>query len=59
MLSLPLLLMAVLALGTYWMVRTAPPAAVPEMDKPIRHDPDYYMQDFSVKTYDVEGRMRT
>ena len=59
MLSLPLMLMAVLALGTYWMVRTAPPVAAPEMDKPLRHDPDYYMQSFSVKTYDVEGRMRT
>lgn len=59
MLSLPLMLMAVLALGTYWLVQTAPLPVSPEKTKPIRHDPDYYMQDFSVKTYDVEGRMRT
>lgn len=59
MLSLPLMLMGVLALGTYWMVRTAPPPAIPEVEKPVRHEPDYTMQDFSVKTYDATGHMRS
>ena len=59
MLSLPLILMALLALGTYWMVRTEPPMVVTDATKPVRHDPDYTMQGFMVKTYDPTGRMRS
>lgn len=58
-LYLPLLCMAVLALGTYWMVRTTPPAEAPSAPKAQRHDPDYFMQGFSVKTFDAAGRIRS
>ena len=59
MLSLPLLAMAVLALGTYWMVRSTPVPVVVEPVKPVVHNPDYYMYAFSVKSYDTTGRLRT
>ncbi len=58
MLYLPLMLMTALAIGTYWMVRTNPLIQEPEEAKPIRHEPDYMMQGFSVKTFDTTGRMR-
>lgn len=56
---LPVILMAVLALGTYWLVRSAPIFAPPEADKPARHEPDYFMHRFSVKTFDGAGRLKS
>ncbi|KQP21631.1 LPS export ABC transporter periplasmic protein LptC [Pseudorhodoferax sp. Leaf267] len=56
---LPVLLMALLALGTYWLVRNAPTMVTPHSERPVDHDPDYFMRDFSVKTFDASGRLKT
>lgn len=56
---LPVILMGVLALGTYWLVRSAPIFSPPEADKPARHEPDYFMHRFSVKTFDAAGRLKS
>ena len=58
-LYLPVILMGVLALGTYWLVRSAPVflAALPE--RAVTHDPDYFMKKFSVKTFDATGRLKS
>ena len=37
---LPVLLMGLLALGTWWLVRNAPPVSLPRVDKVERHEPD-------------------
>ncbi len=58
-LYLPIVLMGLLALGTYWLVRSTPqllpslPALAP------RHEPDYLMHNFSVKTFDDGGRLKS
>jgi lipopolysaccharide export system protein LptC len=56
---LPIILMGVLALGTYWLVRSTPvfEAAAPE--QPARHEPDYFMQKFAIKTFDARGRLKS
>ena len=59
MLYLPLLMMAVLALTTYWLVHSAPKVAEPSMQRALTHDPDYFMNGFSVRTFDVNGRVRS
>ncbi len=59
MLYFPLVSMGVLALGTYWLVRSTPPATGPVMQRPARHEPDYFMENFSVRTFDATGRIRT
>lgn len=59
LLYLPLACMAVLALGTYWMVRSEPPAAQPGAPRAQSHQPDYFMDGFAVKTFDAAGRMRS
>ncbi len=59
LLYFPLVSMGLLALGTYWLVRSTPPASVPVAAKPVSHEPDYFMQDFSVRTFDAQGRVRT
>jgi lipopolysaccharide export system protein LptC len=56
---LPVALMALLALGTYWLVRNAPSMITPEAARPAQHDPDYFMQDFSVKTFDAAGKLKS
>lgn len=59
LLYFPLVSMGLLALGTYWLVRSTPPAGGPVVPKPVSHEPDYFMQDFSVRTFDAQGRVRT
>lgn len=56
---LPLILMALLALGTYWLVRNAPMMGLPEIAQPLRHEPDYFMRTFSIKTFDAAGRLKS
>jgi lipopolysaccharide export system protein LptC len=56
---LPLILMAMLALGTYWLVRNAPMMGLPEAVQPLRHEPDYFMRGFSIKTFDAVGKLKS
>ncbi len=58
-LYLPMALMGVLALGTYWLVRSAPVFMPPEAENAARHEPDYFMRRFSVKTFDGSGRLKS
>lgn len=55
---LPLVLMALLALSTWWLVKhtpTAPPAAA---STEIRREPDYLMTEFAIERFDKTGRLR-
>ena len=58
-LYIPIILMAVFALGTYWLVRNTPMVAVPVQAAPPTHEPDYFMRRFSVKTFDAAGRLKS
>lgn len=58
-LSVPLLVMATLALGTYWLVRNTPSPAVDEPEPVRGHEPDYYMKQFAIRTYDEKGQLRS
>ena len=53
---LPLLLMALLASGTWWLVRHTPPIDAPSAAKPVRHEPDYTMRNFSLTRFAPDGR---
>ena len=52
-LYLPAILMAIFALGSWWLVRSLPSffneAAAPS----VRHEPDYFLKNFSVKSFDA------
>ena len=56
---LPVLLMACLALGTYWLVKNSPLFGAPEAARPARHDPDYFMRGFAVRTFDGAGVLKS
>lgn len=55
LLSLPVALMSVLALGSYWLVRTTPAPPMPAPAATASHTPDYFMEDFSIKSFDAQG----
>lgn len=58
-LYLPVLLMALLALGSWWLVRNAPSAPKAAQERLVNHDPDYTMTQFMVKDFDAQGRMQS
>lgn len=55
---LPLLLMALLALATWWLVKNTPSAPVPGQEQPLRHVPDYSMQGFRLQRFAAAGELR-
>lgn len=55
---LPIVLMGVLALGTYWLVRSTPIFGIAAPPAPPRHEADYFMRDFAVRTFDAQGRLK-
>ena len=56
---LPLLMMGVLALGTYWLVRNTPVFSPPGSAKQVRHVSDYFMRNFTVKNFDDAGQLKS
>lgn len=55
---LPVLLMALLALGTWWLVKNTPLPEAERPQAPPRHEPDYTMQQFMVQRFAQDGRLR-
>lgn len=55
---LPLMLMAVLALGTWWLVKNTPLFEGARPAAPLTHDPDYTMSQFMVQRFGPDGTMR-
>ena len=58
-LYVPLLMMAGLVVATYWLVHSATPVGVLAAQQPLTHDPDYFMNGFSIRTFGADGRVRS
>jgi lipopolysaccharide export system protein LptC len=56
---LPLLLMGVMAMTTYWLVRNTPASIDADLEAAPRHVPDYFMRDFSVKVFGADGKLKS
>ena len=54
---LPLLLMALLASGTWWLVKNTPLLGEPGEQAPARHEPDYRMANFEIQRIGADGRL--
>lgn len=52
---LPVLLMGLFALASYWLLRATPPPPEPAVAQPVTSEPDYFMRRFSVKVFDADG----
>jgi lipopolysaccharide export system protein LptC len=55
---LPVVLMGLLVLASYWLLRVTPAPVQPEPEMPVSEDPDFYVRRFVVKAFDENGRIR-
>jgi lipopolysaccharide export system protein LptC len=55
---LPLMLMALLALGTWWLVKNTPRPPVATENAAVRREPDYEMRDFAITRFAADGRVK-
>ena len=55
---LPLLLMLLLAMGTWWLVKNTPHPAPPGVAQPPRAEPDYTMDNFIAERFDKLGHLK-
>ena len=56
---MPLLMMAALALGPYWLVRNTPTFSAPETTKEVAHEVDYFMHNFTIKNFEEDGKLKS
>ncbi len=56
---LPVVLMGLLALGSYWLLRVTPETAMPLSERPPQHEPDYFMRGFAVRSFAPDGSLRS
>lgn len=56
---LPVLLMMLLAMASYWLLRATPEPPKPEPERPLTHEPDYFMRRFSVKIFGPNGALNS
>ncbi len=55
-LYLPLAVMALLAMGSWWLVRSMPELWSGPAHKQVRQDPDYQLAHFSTQVFNAQGR---
>jgi lipopolysaccharide export system protein LptC len=55
---LPLLLMLLLALATWWLVENSPRPPGPVVERPVSPEPDYTMTRFALERFDAQGRLK-
>lgn len=58
-LYLPVVLMGLLAMATYWLVRSTPLDESARTATAAQHLPDYFMHNFAVKTFDAQGQLKS
>ena len=56
---LPVVLIVLLALGTWWLARNTPVFSTPAPEQAVKHEPDYFMRNFAVKNFDAAGLLQS
>jgi lipopolysaccharide export system protein LptC len=56
---LPVILMGLMALGTYLLARNTPSFAPAAQQRAPKHEADYFLRRFSVKSFDANGRLKS
>jgi lipopolysaccharide export system protein LptC len=56
---LPVVLMLLLALASYWLLKATPEPEPPRAKREVTNEPDYFMQRFSVKVFEPGGALKT
>jgi lipopolysaccharide export system protein LptC len=58
-LYLPVMLMGLLALASYWLLRATPSVPTPRPDRAEVHQPHHVMRQFAVRTHGPGGALKT
>ena len=56
---LPMVLLAILLWGSFWLVRNAPKALSGAVVAETSHEPDYFANNFTLKTYSLQGDLKS
>jgi lipopolysaccharide export system protein LptC len=56
---LPIMLMGLFALATLWLIRSTPMSVEAIAAKPLRHEADYFLKKFSIRTFDARGQLKS
>jgi lipopolysaccharide export system protein LptC len=56
---LPILLMSAFAMVTIWLIRSTPAVIEAAAGKPLKHEADYFLRNFSIKAFDVQGKLKS
>ena len=56
---LPVILMLIFAMFTYWLLQVTPKAIKKEGVLPLAHVEDYFMRGFAVTTYETNGEVKS
>ena len=56
---LPMVLLAIFLWGSVWLVRNAPKAVSGPVVAKISHEPDYFANNFTLKTYSLQGDLKS
>ena len=56
--NIPVLIMGLLALISYWILHSTPEPASAPAERPVSHTPDYIMRDFSLRNFDAQGGLQ-
>lgn len=56
---LPILLMGAFAMVTIWLIRSTPAVIEAAAGKPLKHEADYFLRNFSIKAFDVQGKLKS
>lgn len=56
---LPIAMIVVLALGTWWLARNTPVFSPTAPEAAPKHEPDYFMRNFAIKNFDAAGLLKS
>ena len=56
---LPMVLLAILLWGSVWLVRNAPKVVSGPVVAKTSHEPDYFVNNFTLKTYSLQGDLKS
>jgi lipopolysaccharide export system protein LptC len=56
---LPIAMIVVLALGTWWLARNTPVFSPAAPETAPKHEPDYFMRNFAIKNFDAVGLLKS
>ena len=56
---LPILLMGLFAMATFWLIRSTPAVIEATTGRPLHHEADYFLRNFSIKSFDTQGNLKS